>query len=184
MFDALCVTNRALCDDFLSQIEKVASTRPSGIILREKDLSEGEYEALARQVIEICSRYDVVCILHSFVDVAIKLGVDKIHLPLALLRNMTSEQKQKFSVIGASCHSLEDAVEAQKLGCTYITAGHIFATDCKKGVPARGLEFLKNVCNSVDIPVFAIGGINDDNIQSVQNVGASGVCIMSGFMRM
>ena len=68
------------------------------------------------------------------------------------------------------------------LGASYVTGGHIFATDCKKGVPPRGLDFLKAVCSSVNIPVYAIGGINGDNINSVLNAGASGACIMSGLM--
>jgi thiamine-phosphate pyrophosphorylase len=100
---------------------------------------------------------------------------------------MTYEENLKarnsFRYLGASCHSVEDAVKAERLGCTYITAGHIFATDCKKGVPPRGLEFLKEVCESIDIPVYAIGGINSENMNLTIEAGAKGVCIMSGFMR-
>ncbi len=88
----------------------------------------------------------------------------------------------RFRIIGASCHSVEDALEAQALGCTYITAGHIFATDCKKGVPPRGLAFLREVCRSVSIPVYAIGGINEKNYLQVLQTGAAGACIMSGLM--
>jgi thiamine-phosphate pyrophosphorylase len=182
MFDVLCVTNRLICEDFISQIEKVAKSKPSGIILREKDLREDEYEVLARQVIEICHRYHVPCILHNFVNVAIKLGIDKIHVPLPILRNMTDFEKKHFHLIGASCHSVEEALEAENLHCSYITAGHIFSTDCKKGVAPRGLNFLSDVCNNVSIPVYAIGGINQSNMKAVQNAGANGVCIMSGFM--
>lgn len=183
MFDIVCVTNRGLCSDFLAKIENIAMAKPSGIILREKDLSEDEYERLAKQVIEICNKYDVTCILHSFTDVAIKLKSDAIHLPLPILRNMTDCQKSKFKIIGASCHSVEEATEAQNLGCTYITAGHIFATDCKKGLAPRGIDFLKEICNNVSIPVYAIGGIDSSNVNSVKNAGATGACIMSGLMK-
>ena len=75
-----------------------------------------------------------------------------------------------------------DALEAQALGCTYITAGHVFETDCKKGLPGRGLEFLRNVCAVVEIPVYGIGGIDSDNIALVRNAGASGACLMSSLM--
>lgn len=68
------------------------------------------------------------------------------------------------------------------LGATYITAGHIFATDCKKGVPPRGLDFLSSVCSFVNIPVYAIGGISPVNAQKAIDAGAEGVCIMSGLM--
>ena len=77
---------------------------------------------------------------------------------------------------------MEDALEAQALGCTYITAGHVFETDCKKGLPGRGLEFLCKVCNAVDIPVYGIGGIDYDNIALVLNAGANGACLMSSLM--
>ena len=183
MSDIICVTNRKLCrEDFLSRIERIAACRPLGIILREKDLSEDEYEELAVRATEICSRYGVKCILHSFVNVALHLQADAVHLPLCILREMTEDEKKYFSIIGASCHSVDEAKEAEALGCTYITAGHVFETDCKKGVPARGLSFLRNVCKAVSIPVYAIGGIDSENIASVRSAGAFGACLMSSLM--
>ena len=183
MCDILCITNRSLCkEDFLSRIEKIASAKPKGIVLREKDLTKDEYKSLAIKVIEICKRYNTPCILHTFTSVALELKHPYIHLPLHILEDVTTEEKEKFKVLGASCHSAEYAVKAEKLGCTYITAGHIFDTDCKKGLPGRGLDFLKNVCESVEIPVYAIGGISRENIAQVKNAGAKGVCVMSGVM--
>ena len=183
MSDILCVTNRKLCcDDFLVRIERIAASHPTGIILREKDMLQEAYETLAAAIIEICDRHDVRCILHSFPDVAISLHAQAIHLPLHLLRKMTQEQKSQFTDIGASCHSVEDALEAQSLGCTYITAGHVFETDCKKGLPGRGLDFLRNVCAAVDIPVYGIGGIDADNIVLIRDAGANGACLMSSLM--
>jgi thiamine-phosphate pyrophosphorylase len=180
----LAVTNRQLCDgDFLQRIEDIARRQPAGIILREKDLSAEDYKTLAEQVLNICGRYGVSCRLHSFVGVAMQLGAEEIHLPLPALRTMSEAEKARFRVIGASCHSVEEALEAQRLGCTYITAGHVFATDCKKGLPPRGLDFLRAVCTAVDIPVYAIGGINSENLQDVMKCGAAGGCIMSGLMR-
>ena len=180
----LCVTNRKLCgEDFLERIRRIAACHPAGIILREKDLSTEEYKKLAIQVMEICKRHDVRCILHNFVDVALQIRADAIHLPLHILQNTTEEERSQFRVIGASCHSVLDAQNARELGCTYITAGHIFETDCKKGLPGRGLVFLKNVCDSVSIPVYAIGGIHDGNIAAVRGAGAKGACIMSGLMQ-
>ena len=183
MSDILCVTNRKLCkEDFLTRIERIAACHPAGIILREKDMSPEEYKALAASVMDICDQYDVQCILHSFTDIAIALHADAIHLPLPLLKKLSQEQKSHFKILGASCHSVEDAVAAQALGCTYITAGHVFETDCKKGLPGRGLNFLRNVCSAVDIPVYGIGGITSDNIASVRQSGAAGACLMSSLM--
>lgn len=184
MSDILCVTNRKLCrEDFIKRIDAIAKARPSGIILREKDLSEAEYKVLAKEVMSVCEKYHIPCILHSFIHTAIELSNPAIHLPLPLLRSMTPEEKAKFCCIGASCHSVEEAKEAEALGCTYIIAGHIFATDCKKGVPPRGTEFLEKVCKAVTIPVYAIGGINEQNIADVRKAGAAGACVMSGLMQ-
>lgn len=183
MFKIICVTNRVLCETFLSQIEAVAGAHVDGIILREKDLSEEAYKVLAAQVVKICETYNVDCILHSFAGAALELQEKKIHMPLPLLRKMDREQKKQFEVLGASCHSVEEAVEAKQLGCTYITAGHIFATDCKAGVPPRGTNVLQQICSSVDIPVYAIGGIDETNIAAARAAGAAGACLMSGLMR-
>ncbi len=184
MFDILCVTNRALCkEDFLQRVEKIAAEHPKGIILREKDLSEEEYKKLAEKVLQICNEQNVPCILHSFVDIASELGAENIHLPLQVLRGIDEKKKEAFKQIGASCHSVEEAQEAERSGCTYITAGHVFVTDCKKGLAPRGLSFLQDVCESVSIPVYAIGGISHENIDAVRKAGAAGACVMSGLMR-
>lgn len=182
-FKILCVTNRRLCkENFLSRVEKIADLQPSAIILREKDLSPEEYSRLALDVMKICRTHDVPCILHQNFEVAIKLGVKRIHLPLPVLRKISASDKKFFDEIGASCHSLEELLEAQNLGCTYVTAGHIFATDCKKNLEPRGLEFLMKLRSAAKVPIFAIGGINAENISQVQSTGIDGACIMSGFM--
>ena len=182
MYNLLAITNRKLCSgDFLKQIERVANLNPMGIVLREKDLSQEEYKNMAISVIEICKKNKINCILHSHLDVAIELKVDKIHLPLQIMKSNLEKIKQ-FKVIGVSIHSVEEAKEAERLGATYITAGHIFKTDCKKGVPPRGINFLKDVCKNVSIPVYAIGGITDENFKDVLNAGAYGVCMMSSLM--
>ena len=167
----------------MGRIEALAAAGPRGIILREKDLPETEYLELARQTAEICDRYQTPCVLHSFPGIALELGVKRLHLPLPLLRKLSPDERAYFTVLGASCHSAEDAREAEALGCTYIAAGHVFDTDCKKGVPGRGLVFLQEICESVSIPVYAIGGIDPSNYNAVYSAGAVGACIMSSFMQ-
>lgn len=183
MSNIFCVTNRKLCQgDFLKRIEQIAACRPKGMILREKDLTPEEYRKTAIAVMEICSRYGVKCILHSFYDIAISLQADALHLPLHLLKKMSKEERGQIPILGASCHSIEEALKAQALGCTYITAGHIFDTNCKKGLPGRGIQFLQNVCEAVKIPVYGIGGIDVNNISQIWGTGAKGVCLMSSLM--
>lgn len=183
MSELLCVTDRKLCrGDFLERVEALAACRPRGIILREKDLPEQEYKALAARAAAICRARGVNCILHSFVRTALALDTKALHVPMPVLRRMGEAQRGRFRILGASCHSAEEAREAEMLGCTYVTAGHIFATGCKPGLPPRGLEFLRGVCGAVSIPVYAIGGIGPDNIAAVRAQGAAGACIMSGAM--
>lgn len=183
MSDILCVTNRRLCrEDFLRRIGQIASCHPAGIILREKDLTPREYRALARQVMAICEKHGVLCILHNFADVAQELGAKAIHLPLPVLDSLSQKEKSRFQVIGASCHTVAEAQAAERLGCSYISAGHVFETECKMGLPGRGLDFLREVCNCVSIPVYGIGGINGDNIMQVRAAGAGGACLMSSLM--
>ncbi len=182
MCNIICVTNRGLCADFPAQLRKIAAAKPRAVILREKDLSPQEYRSLAEEAMRSCAEHGVPCILHSFADIAAELGAEAIHLPLHVFRGLSDETKRKFRIIGASCHSAEDALEAQRQGASYITAGHVFATDCKRGLPPRGLDFLREVCSAVDIPVYAIGGISAENYGSVLAAGAAGACVMSGLM--
>ncbi|MDD7794436.1 thiamine phosphate synthase [Clostridium sp. 'White wine YQ'] len=178
----ICVTNRKLCkDDFLDRLNLLAKGKPYGIMLREKDLSQFEYESLAIKVKEICDINKVPLIINQNIDVALKLDIPNIQLSMNNLRSHATILS-KFKNIGASVHSVEEAREAQELGATYLIAGHIFPTDCKKGVPERGLSFLQEVCNAVSIPVFAIGGITDDKLEDVKNAGSTGVCVMSESM--
>ena len=177
------MTNRKLVrGDFLERLKEIARQRPAGILLREKDLTPEEYRKLAREVQSICKKAGVPCILHSFTGVAEELEADALHLPLPLLRKLPGEDRGRFRQLGASCHSVADAREAQSLGCTYITAGHIFDTDCKRGLPGRGLDFLREVCGAVTIPVYAIGGIEPKRMAEIFAAGAAGACVMSGPM--
>lgn len=102
------------------------------------------------------------------------------------LRKLPEGVKEQFQRIGTSVHSVEDAKEAERLGVSYMTAGHIYVTDCKKGLAPRGLGFLKDVCSTVNVPVYAIGGIKFDEKQweELKQNGASGGCIMSGMMEL
>lgn len=189
--DVIAVTNRKLSQrPFLEQIKRVCQLRPEAIILREKDLSETEYAKLAEEVYNITTSYDVRLIIHTYINVAKELGINTVHMSLHNMREYRKEFIDNVNKInniktGCSIHSVEEAVEARNMGASYITAGHVYATDCKKGLAPRGLDFLKNVCDSVDIPVYAIGGINidDGRRKEVKKYGVAGSCIMSGMMK-
>lgn len=205
----IAVTNRHLCRPdakapaggsfnltaFLEQIDRIASLGVRAIVLREKDLSSAEYEALARKVLPICAAHQTELILHGFSDSAIRLDHKKIHLSLALLRKLKTDETIlknsahktdifSFEKIGASVHSLAEALEAQSLGAHYLFAGNIYETACKQGLPGRGLTFLQQLCARCDIPVYAIGGVTPERMPEILQTGAAGGCMMSGFMQL
>ncbi len=198
--DIICVTNKSICEKngvlFLEQIKNVAEARPLAIVLREKDLSLEEYRELAGKVSKMCREVEGSrLIIHNFYELILEDETDLanelsyLHMLLWKLEELYNNQpdeyarlREKLVGLGASCHSVEDAKLAEKLGCTYIIAGHIYNTDCKKGLEGRGLGFLRDVVEAVSIPVYAIGGITPENINDVRNIGASGACIMSSSM--
>ena len=178
----ICVTHRLLCpDDFLERLDRIAAQHPYAIVLREKDLSESEYEALARDCLRICQKHAVPLNLNSQIAVAQRIGCDGIHLPFHLLLQHKNELGD-FSRVGVSLHSPEEAAQLADTPATYVQAGHVFPTDCKAGVPPRGLSFLRAVCQATDLPVFGIGGITAERYPAVVQTGAAGACIMSGLM--
>ncbi|RDU22626.1 thiamine phosphate synthase [Anaerosacchariphilus polymeriproducens] len=178
----MVVTSSRLCkDNFFDRIEKISRGGPEGIILREKEMNQEEYKITARRCAEICHKYKVPLIINHQVEIARELEIKRIHLSYGELIEYV-EPKEEFSCMGVSVHSVEEAVKAAESGADYLVAGHIFETDCKKDLEPRGPGFLKNVCEHVKIPVYAIGGIRRDRLEQIYECNAAGVCVMSELM--
>ncbi|MBM6829286.1 thiamine phosphate synthase [Anaerotignum lactatifermentans] len=178
----IAVTNRKLVTgDFLEQIRRVCRKRPKAVVLREKDLSLEEYIRLAEQVRKVCEEEKVPLYLHGFEQAAKALGIRRLHLPLESLRML--KNPAEWEILGTSCHSVEQMEEAVALGATYLFLGNIFETDCKPGLPGKGLELLKEVCEKCPVPVYAIGGVTMERMEEILKAGAAGGCMMSGFMK-
>ena len=170
---------------FLAQVEKIAATNVSAILLREKDLEETVYEALAKDCITLCTHYNKKLILHSFLESAHRLNHPYIQLSLSQLETYRKAGLlSDFAQIGTSVHSVDDVRLAEKLGADYVFAGNIYETECKAGLAGRGLSFLKEVCDNTCLPVYAIGGMTPDRLPGVLEAGAKGACMMSGFMKL
>jgi len=171
----IVVTNRRLCKgNFLVALEKALMHKPFAVILREKDLTAEAYIALAGKVNRLCERYGVMMIPHTHVVP----GIARLHVPFLMA---TKELAEHFQ-LSLSIHSVEEARRAEEMGAAFVIAGHIFATQCKAGLTPRGLDFLREVCAGVQLPVFAIGGIDAQNAQDCVDAGAAGVCRMSHWM--
>lgn len=184
--DIVAVTNRRLTErPYVQQIERICRKNPRAVLIREKDMTEEEYARLAGEAAEVCRKYHIPCVYHTYLEEALRAGIRNIHLPLHVLRKYAGNPVlSQFESVGASVHSAEEALEAAKLGASVLTAGHVYATDCKKGLPPRGLSFLREVCRAVELPVYAIGGVHTDGqIREVMECGAAGACIMSEAMR-
>lgn len=184
MFKIICVTARELSrENFFAQTEKICAGGIDRLILREKDMSDMGYENLAARVMEICGKYNTSLSLHSRLKSARDLGVNSVHLSY---NAFMGEDTRDFDTVGVSVHSAGEATAAADNCPSYIIAGHIFATDCKRGVPPRGTDFLADIVRSVsnfNIPVYAIGGVTPENAALCAEAGAAGVCIMSGLMQ-
>ena len=183
-FILTAVTDSRLLPEGTTLMERVRMLCDAGvgrIVLREKGMPDDIYAETAEEFVRICRERCVIPVINHRPDVAMALGVDDIQMSIDEIRDDPS-LVERFRRVGISVHSVDEAVEAESLGAESVTAGHIFPTVCKKGVPQRGTRFLMDAVASVDIPVYAIGGIDADVIEKVRNCGASGVCLMSVMM--
>ncbi len=189
----IAVTNRHLVEgDYLDQIRKVIALSPRAMILREKDISHDEYDELLEKVILILNSSEVALFIHSHMDLVSKYK-DKysylgLHSPYQVLKEKSEEilemKNQSKIKISVSCHSIDEVRSSASLGADQVILGNIFETDCKKGLPGKGLEFLEEAVLSTTVPVYGIGGITKENLPALLERGAAGGCMMSGFMKM
>ena len=195
------ISNRKLCENqnlekqikkiFLDYEKKIylENFEIVALTLREKDLDKNEYLNLVEKIYPICKRYRIDLILHQNYDLNLdkKYKIEEIHLSYdnfkSLNKNIREELIKKYKKIGVSIHSVDEAKEVENLGATYVVAGHIFETDCKKDLEPRGLNFIKELSSILTIPIFTIGGINKENSHLAINSGAFGVCMMSSLMK-
>ncbi|MBE5921975.1 MAG: thiamine phosphate synthase [Lachnospiraceae bacterium] len=200
MYKKILVTNRKICKiDLISQLNHLAqlwdkenAMKPERIILREKDLSKTQYEMLAKEVLQFCEKNQLILTAHTHLDITKKIACKHLHLSFPAFREYVPQiakmkAEQTLCEVGVSVHSIEEAIYVMRHGGDYLTAGHIFATDCKKGLPPRGLSFLEKICREVPIPVYAIGGIQlreCEKMEACRQVGVAGVCIMSDYMKL
>ena len=159
----IAVTNRNLCKrPFFDVIEDLSKKDVKTIVLREKDLSEEEYYEIAEKCKEICDRNGASLTIHNFIDVARRLGIKKIHLPYPVFLKEAGIKELLLRAVNDTEKGL----------------GSFHAV-----IEDDALEFLADVVNAVKIPVYGIGGINEENITKIMECGAAGGCMMSGFMK-
>ena len=179
------VTDEKAClgKDFYGCIEEAIKGGVGIVQLREKNISTKDFYEKALKVKEICKNYGALFIINDRLDIAQAVEADGVHLgqsdmPIEKAREIL---KDRF-LIGATARNVEEARRAELLGADYIGSGAIFGTSTKDNAKKLEKEELKKIVASVKIPVFAIGGININNVSSLKNIGLHGICAVSGIL--
>ena len=176
------VTDRAWVgkQTLYEQVEAALKGGVTCVQLREKELSEEDFLAEAKEIKALCSRYHVPFFINDNVDVAIKCQADGVHVGQEDMK--ASDVRVKVGdqmIIGVSAHSVEEAVEAVKNGADCLGVGAMFTTSTKADASVLPKETLQAICEAVDVPVVAIGGIGESNILELAGTGADGVALVS-----
>lgn len=171
-------------NEFLYRVEQALNGGVTIMQLREKNGSTREYMRLAQRVHDIAVKYNVPLIIDDRLDVAMAVGAEGVHLgqsdmPVSAARRIAGDNM----IIGATTKTVEQAIEASVSGADYLGVGAIYPTTTKVITVLTPVETLKNICQSVTIPVNAIGGLNKDNIGILKGTGISGVCAVSAIMK-
>ena len=171
-------------EEFLYRVEEALKGGATIIQLREKEKTTREYMALAEKVHTITKKYDVPLIIDDRVDVALAIDAEGVHvgqndMPVTLARKLMGEEK----IVGATAKTVEQAVEAYAQGADYLGVGAIYPTTTKVKTVLTSTETLDNICHSVPIPVYAIGGLNKDNIDVLEGIPIAGICVVSAIMK-
>ena len=180
------VTNRYQ-DSLESFLEKVETACRSGVTivqLREKNLTTNQYYQLAKQVKEITDAYQVPLIIDDRLDICLAVDAAGLHigddeLPVSVARQVLGPDK----ILGVTAKTVKRALEAERGGADYLGTGAIFPTTTKENAPITLISTLKTICQRVDIPVVAIGGLTSENIDQLIGTGIAGVAVVRDLMQ-
>ena len=180
------VTNRYQ-DSLQSFLEKIETACRSGVTivqLREKNLTTNQYYQLAKEVKEITDAYQVPLIIDDRLDVCLAVDAAGLHigddeLPVSVARQVLGPDK----ILGVTAKTVERALEAEESGADYLGTGAIFPTTTKENAPITLISTLKTICQTVAIPVVAIGGLTSENIDQLIGTGIAGVAVVRDLMQ-
>lgn len=177
--DRKWLNGRKLTDD----LEKAILGGVTTIQLREKNLSNEEFISIAKEVKKVCQKYHIPLIINDNLEVALATNSDGIHIgqndiPASIVRKQIGPNK----ILGVSVHNLKEAFQAKIDGADYVGVGAIFSTETKNDATNVTLDSLKKICDNIDLPVVAIGGINLDNISKLKNINIAGIAVVSAIM--
>ena len=180
------VTNRYQdsLENFLEKVETACRSGVTIIQLREKNLTTNQYYQLAKQVKKITDAYQVPLIIDDRLDVCLAVDAAGLHigddeLPVSVARKVLGPEK----ILGVTAKTVNRALEAETSGADYLGTGAIFPTTTKENAPITLISTLKTICQTVAIPVVAIGGLTSENIDQLIGTGIAGVAVVRDLMQ-
>ena len=176
------VTDRAWTgkQNLYEQVESALKGGATCVQLREKNLDEETFLQEAIEIRDLCKKYSVPFLINDNVDIAIKCEADGVHvgqddMAVSEVRKLVGDKM----IIGVSVQNINEALESIKNGADYLGVGAMFSTSTKLDANIISIETLKSICNAVNIPVVAIGGIGKNNIMKLAGSKANGVALVS-----
>ena len=180
------VTNRYQdsLENFLEKVETACRSGVTIVQLREKNLTTNQYYQLAKQVKEITDAYQVPLIIDDRLDICLAVDAAGLHigddeLPVSVARKVLGPEK----ILGVTAKTVKRALEAETSGADYLGTGAIFPTTTKENAPITLISTLKTICQTVAIPVVAIGGLTSENIDQLAETGIAGVAVVRDLMQ-
>ena len=176
------VTDRAWVGEqtLYQQVESALKGGATCVQLREKHLDDADFLQEAIQIHGLCQQYGVPLFINDNVDVAVKCHAEGVHVGQEDMNAAQVRQRVGDGMmIGVSAHNVEEARRAVAQGADCLGVGAVFATHTKTDVSQMSRQTLLDICNAVDVPVVAIGGIHKDNILELKGSGVDGVALVS-----
>ena len=176
------VTDRAWTgkQTLYEQVEAALKGGVTCVQLREKELDETAFLQEAKELCALCRRYGVPFLVNDNVEIAIACGADGIHVGQEdLAAGEVRRRVGENMILGVSVHTVEEACQAVRDGADYLGLGAVFPTSTKTDVEQMSNETLRAICDAVDVPIVAIGGINRGNILKLAGSGVDGVALVS-----
>ena len=180
------VTNRYQdsLENFLEKVETACRSGVTIVQLREKNLTTNQYYHLAKQVKEITDAYQVPLIIDDRLDICLAVDAAGLHigddeLPVSVARKVLGPEK----ILGVTAKTVKRALEAGTWGADYLGTGAIFPTTTKENAPITLISTLKTICQTVAIPVVAIGGLTSENIDQLIGTSIAGVAVVRDLMQ-
>lgn len=163
------------------QVEKALKGGATMVQLREKELDEAAFRQEAEEILKLCRNYHVPFIVNDNVELAKSIGADGVHIGQSDMElTRAREMLGQDAIIGVTAKTVEQAKAAETGGADYLGSGAVFGSSTKLDAKPMDHALLQEICESVHIPVVAIGGITGENVMKLTGRGMAGVAVVSG----